>query len=178
MGIKEQRLVESVLFSTSKPVGIDEIKDATGLTPSKISKAINELIKNYNVDRKNDTSMEIVKAGNKYAMQVKKKFVDQSVMVAKPEIQSHLLKTLSLIAFHQPVKQSNLRRMIGPKVYDHVDELADLKLIHTKPYGATEMLTTTKLFPEYFGIETTKPEEIRNFLAKKVIGDLEGNKDE
>jgi len=48
-------------------------------------------------------------------MQVKKKFLEQSVMVAKPEIQSNLLKPLALIAFHQPVKQSNLRRMIGPR---------------------------------------------------------------
>ena len=172
MGVKELRLVESVLFSASKPISVDEIKQATGLSAKQINKAIVDLIQNYNVDRKNETSMEVVKAGNKYTMQVKKRFADQSVMVAKPEIQSHLLKTLSLIAFHQPVKQSNLRRMIGPKVYDHVDELADMKLIHTKPHGATEMLTTTKLFPEYFGINSTKPEEIRDYLAKKVIGDI------
>jgi len=38
------------------------------------------------------------------------------------------------------------------------------------PHGATETLTTTRLFPEYFGIDSTKPEEIREFLAKKVIG--------
>jgi len=34
------------------------------------------------------------------------------------------------------------------------------------------MLTTTKLFPEYFGIDSTKTEEIRDFLAKKVIGSI------
>ena len=172
MGVKEQRLVESVLFSASKPVSINEIKESTGLSPKKINEALENLIKNYNVERKNETSMEIVKAGNKYTMQVKKRFVDQSVMVAKPEIQSHLLKTLALIAFHQPIKQSNLRRMIGPRVYDHVDELSAMKLIYAKKYKTTEMLTTTKLFPEYFGIDTTKPEEIRDFLAKKVIGNI------
>ena len=32
------------------------------------------------------------------------------------------------------------------------------------------MLTTTRLFPEYFGINTTNPEEIRDFLIKKVAG--------
>jgi len=172
MGVKEQRLVESVLFSASKPVSINEIKESTGLSPKKINEALENLIKNYNVERKNETSMEIVKAGNKYTMQVKKRFVDQSVMVAKPEIQSYLLKTLALIAFHQPIKQSNLRRMIGPRVYDHVDELSAMKLIYAKKYKTTEMLTTTKLFPEYFGIDTTKPEEIRDFLAKKVIGNI------
>lgn len=170
MGIKEQRLVESVLFSASKPVSINEIKEATSLTPNQIKKTLDELIDDYNVKRKDETSMEIIKAGDKFTMQVKKKYVDQSVMIAKPEIESNLLKTLTLIAFHQPLKQSNLRKMIGTKAYEHVDELATMKLIHTKKHGTTEMLTTTKLFPEYFGIDTTNPEEIRDFLIKKVAG--------
>ncbi len=173
MGLREERLVESVLFSASKPVGIEEIKEASGLSKKKVTEALESLIQTYNVERKKETSIEVIKAGDKYTMQVKKKFFDQSVMVAKPEIQSHHLKTLALIAFHQPVKQSNLRRMVGPKVYDHVDELSAMKLIYAKKHGTTEMLTTTKLFPEYFGIDTTKPEEIREFLAKKVIGSIE-----
>jgi len=172
MGIKEQRLVESVLFSASKPVSINEIKEATSLTPNKIKKTLDELIDDYNVKRKDETSMEVIKAGDKFTMQVKKKYVDQSVMIAKPEIESNLLKTLTLIAFHQPLKQSNLRRMIGTKAYEQVDELANMKLIHTKKHGTTEMLTTTKLFPEYFGIDTTNPEEIRDFLIKKVAGSV------
>jgi segregation and condensation protein B len=168
MVINEKRLVESVLFSASKPVSINEIKEATNLSPNKIKKTLDELIKDYNVKRKNETSMEVIKAGDKYAMQVKKRFTDQSIMISKPEIEGNLLKTLTLIAFHQPIKQSNLRRMIGTKAYEHVDELASMKLIHTKQHGSTEMLTTTKLFPEYFGISTTNPEEIREILIKKV----------
>lgn len=168
MSVKEKRLVESVLFSASKPISINEIKEATSLTPNKIKKTLVELIEDYNVTRKDETSMEVIKAGDKFAMQVKKQFTDQSVMIARPEIESNLLKTLTLIAFHQPLKQSNLRRMIGTKAYEHVDELSSKKLIHTKKHGSTEMLTTTKLFPEYFGIETTNPEEIREILMKKV----------
>jgi segregation and condensation protein B len=173
MVINEKSLVESVLFSASKPVSINEIKEATGLNTNIIKKTLEELIDDYNVKRKDETSMEVVKAGDKYAMQVKKKFTDQSVMITKPEIESNLLKTLTLIAFHQPLKQSNLRRMIGTKAYEHVDELTKIKLIHTKKHGATEMLTTTKLFPEYFGIDSTKPEEIREFLIKKVAGKID-----
>ena len=127
MGLREERLVESVLFSASKPVGIEEIKEASGLSKKKVTEALENLIQTYNVERKKETSIEVIKAGDKYTMQVKKKFFDQSVMVAKPEIQSRHLKTLALIAFHQPVKQSNLRRMVGPKVYDHVDELFAMK---------------------------------------------------
>ena len=170
MGINEKRLVESVLFSASTPVSINEIKEATGLTPNAIKKTLDELIEDYNVKRKNETSMEVIKAGEKFAMQVKKKFTEQSIMISKPEIEDSLLKTLTLIAFHQPLKQSNLRRMIGTKAYEHVDELASMRLIYSKQHGSTEMLTTTKLFPEYFGINTTDPKEIREFLIKKVAG--------
>ena len=173
MGIKEKRLVESVLFSASKPVSINEIKETTNLSPEKIKTTLDELTQDYNVTRKNDTSMEIVKAGEKFAMQVKKEFTDQSIMITKPEIDDNLLKTLTLIAFHQPLKQSNLRRMIGTKAYEHVDELSAMNLVNTKKHGATEMLTTTKLFPEYFGIDSIKPEEIRDFLMKKVVGKKE-----
>lgn len=172
MGDKENRLVESVLFSASTPVTINEIKEATGLSRAKVTSALDSLIEEYTVKRKKETAMEVVKAGDKYTMQVKKQYADQSIMVAQPEIEDHLLKTLALIAFHQPVKQSNLRRMLGTQVYDHVDELVSKKLVHTKPHGSTEMLTTTKRFPEYFGIDTIKPEEIREFLTKKVASTL------
>jgi segregation and condensation protein B len=172
MGKKEKRLVESVLFSVNKPASINDIKKVVDLSPKKIKETLEELIEDYNVKRKNDTSMEIIKAGDKYAMQIKKKYADQSMLVTATDIQDNLLKTLSLIAFHQPLKQSNLRRMAGQKIYEHVDDLISMKLVYSKKHGSTEMLTTTKLFPEYFGIESTKPEEIRNYLAKKVIGNI------
>jgi len=170
MGVKEDRIVESVLFSAGKPLSVEEIQKATGLSPKHILEAIEHLEQSYNVDRKQETSIEVVKAGSKFAMQVKKSYTDQSVMVARPELTSDLLKTLALIAFHQPVKQSNLRHMIGERIYGDVDRLVGLHLVHSAPHGATEMLTTTRLFPEYFGIDSTRPEEIREFLAKKVIG--------
>jgi segregation and condensation protein B len=170
MSVKEDRLVESVLFSAGKPLSIEEIQEATGLLPKHVTESIDHLMQSYNVDRKDDTSIELIKAGNKFTMQVKKTFTDPSMMVAKPEIKNDLLKTLALIAFHQPVKQSNLRHMIGERIYADVDELVNLHLIHSAPHGATEVLTTTRLFPEYFGLDSTKPEEIREFLAKKVIG--------
>jgi segregation and condensation protein B len=172
MSVKEDRLVESILFSAGKPLSIEEIQETTGLPPKHVTEAINHLMQSYNIDRKDETSIEIIKAGNKFTMQVKKTFTGPSMMVAKPEINNDLLKTLALIAFHQPVKQSNLRHMIGERIYADVDQLITLHLIHSAPHGATEMLTTTRRFPEYFGLDSTKPEEIREFLAKKVIGHI------
>ena len=86
------------------------------------------------------------------------------------EIPKKLLKTLALIVYHQPIKQSELQNILGPKVYEHVKELHELGLIRTRREGKTKILTTTKRMPEYFGISTTDKEEIRKWLIKKLKG--------
>jgi len=166
VGLDAKQQVESVLFSASKPVSVKEIRDITALSSQKISAVLKQLRTEYANERK--TAMDIVKIGHKYVMQLKSSYHDQSMMIAEPAIDEDVLKTLSLIAFHQPVKQSNLRRMAGEKIYEHVDFLSDLQLIHTKKHRNTEIITLTKHFREYFGIEATTPEEIRSFLMEKV----------
>ena len=86
------------------------------------------------------------------------------------EIPKKLLKTLALIVYHQPIKQSELQNILGPKVYEHVKELHELGLIRTRREGKTKILTTTKRMPEYFGISTTDKEEITKWLIKKLKG--------
>jgi segregation and condensation protein B len=166
----EKQLVESVLFSASQPVSISQIKDATGLSSQKIRKHLETLMEDYNTIR--ESAMEVIHAGDKYVMQLKEEYHDQSFQVTPAEMDESMLKTLALIAFHQPVKQSNLRRMAGEKIYQHVDDLNALHLIHTKKHRNTEIITLSKRFPEYFGLDVTKPEEIREFLAKKMVSDL------
>ncbi|MEF8848560.1 MAG: SMC-Scp complex subunit ScpB [Candidatus Thermoplasmatota archaeon] len=178
MGKKEKRLVESVLFSATQPVSINKIKESTGISRKKVKETIDDLVEEYNVKRKDDISMEVVKAGDKYIMQLKEEYSPETTTVSDPEIDESLLKTLSLIALHQPIKQSNLRRMVGTKAYDHVDELVSKRLVYARKYRNTEMLTTTKRFPEYFGIDSTKPKEIRNFLMEKVVNKMQGNNKE
>lgn len=156
-----------MLFSAGHPISINELVEATGVSRKTVRKALKELMADYEND--NDTSMAIVKAGTKYVMQLKTEYTEPSVMITQPEIEDNVLRTLALIAFHQPVKQSNLRRMAGDKIYDHVDQLSEMHLIHTKKHRNTELITLTRRFPEYFGLDMTKPEDIRSFLAEKVI---------
>ena len=162
----ERQLVESALFSAGRAISINEIKKITGLSVKRIIKAIEDLIEEYNRNEKR--AIEIVKAGEKYAMQLKPNYVEHARAIAKPEIPTDVLKTLALIAYHQPIKQSDLRRMLGQKIYEHVDLLIEKRLINSKRLGTTELLTTSSFFPEYFGIDKTDPDEIKEFLANKM----------
>jgi len=163
---EDEKIIESILFSASEPISLEQIRKITGLSNRKIEDAIERLMERYN--RSEDSPMEILRIGNKFVMQLKEGYADKARKVAKPEIPPDILKTLALIAYHQPIRQADLRKMIGPKVYEHVDFLIEKKLINSKKLGTTELLTTSSYFPEYFGIESRHPEEIREFLAKKM----------
>jgi hypothetical protein len=78
------------------------------------------------------------------------------------------LRALTLIAYHQPILQSHIVRMIGDVAYEEVQRLRGIGLVHTEPKGSTLELTTTRRFAEYFGIASTRPEEIRRFLEQKL----------
>jgi segregation and condensation protein B len=158
-------VVEAALFSAGKPISVKELQEATNLPKWDIIDALALIMDQYD---KLEGALEITKAGDKYAMQVKAQYARSAAKLAPMEIAPKLLKTLALIAYHQPIKQSQLLRMIGPRVYDHVPELLEIGLVSCREERQTKILSITSVFPEYFGIDATKPEEIKKFLAKKV----------
>ena len=169
---KPERVVEAALFSAGRPVSIEEIKDATGLDPELIRTTLRKLIRS---SKNRDTALEVAKAGSKYAMLLKKELVPAAAKLAQMDIPKRLLKTLALIAYHQPVKQSEVLEMVGPKVYDHVKELHKLGMITESPSGQTKILSTSSRFPEYFGIKTTKREEIKKWMADTIGLKIDGS---
>ena len=162
---RPENIVEAALFSAGRPMSIEEITEATGLPQGPIRRSLKRLIKTYG---SKGTSIEVAKAGTRYTMQLKTAYAEAAVNVASCEIPRRVLKTLALIAYHQPIKQSELKTMIGDKIYDHVKELRSLGMIFTRRYGQTKILMTSKRFPEYFGIGTASREGIKKWIAEKV----------
>ena len=158
-------VVEGMLFSSDKPLRIADIEEATALERGTVRSAIKKLASDY---RRRNTALEVVKVGSRWTMQVRSEYTPVVRSVAAPEVDPRLLRTLALIAYHQPILQSDLQEMLGPKVYDHVRELKVLGLISATPKGATKVLTTTQKFPEYFGIDSAKKEDIKKFMADRV----------
>lgn len=162
---EEARIIEAILFSAGRAVSLGELKELTGFDENLILASLEKLSSKYN---QASSALELSRAAEKYAMQVKVKYSDKVTEIAPKEIPERLLKTLALIAYHQPILQVELLKLIGSKVYDHVRELHELGMIRTRAKGRTKILTTTKLFPEYFGIGTTKREEIKKYLSQEV----------
>ena len=157
------RRIEAVLFSTDKPMRVGEIAKIIGMKSEEVSKGMKKLRDEY---EKRGGAIEIVRIGNKYVMQLRDEYVEYGYRVGKKEMSDELLKTLAVIAYYQPITQRKLREMLGTKVYKHVEELKRRGFVYGKKSGRTEVLRTTKRFYEYFGIDVSKPDEIRKFFEK------------
>lgn len=158
------RVVESVLFS-SKSLKISEIAGTTQLTESEIRGAVKKLAKEY---RDRSSAIEIVKIGPKYSMQLRKEFTECARPFTEKEVPDDVLKIAAMIAYHQPVLQSALAKVLGSEVYEDVEKLRSMGLVKAKKRGQTLQLTTTQRFAEYFGIEGSTREDIKRWMESQL----------
>jgi len=158
--------VEAVLFASGKPLAVKEIADALGLDDYRpVQRAVRTLEQTYG---NRQSALEVRRVGDRYALQLQEKYVPTVHSVTPVEMTPRTLRALTLVAYHQPILQSHLVRMIGDVAYEEVQHLRGIGLVHTEPKGSTLELTTTRRFAEYFGIASTKPDEIRRFLEQKL----------
>jgi segregation and condensation protein B len=164
--VDPDRVVEAVLFSSSSPVKVAEIADISQLSQDAVRRALHRLIAEY---EGKECSIEVVRTGMKYSMQLRKEYVQFSANYAVQELDPGVVKTAAIIAYNQPILQSDLAKKKGANVYDDVRTLRHLGLVTGKKTGQTLLLSTTKKFSEYFGI-STKKEDIKEWMescAKK-----------
>lgn len=159
------RIVEALLFSSHDPLRVAEMARETGLSQGGVRSAIKRLQEEYN---SRGSAIEIAKTGPTYSMRLREEYIPYGRLFADREVPEEALKTATMIAYHQPVLQSDLVKMLGVGVYDHVRELRSLGLIHSRKKGQTLELTTTKRFCEYFGIQSTKRDDIREWIEGKI----------
>ena len=163
--MSEQGVVEAALYSAGKALAVEEIAQTTNLAPEAVRAALAALQSAY-TDR--GSAIEVARIGDKWTMQIRAEYVEKAQTFAPPEIPKDLLKTAALIAYHQPVRQSDLVRMVGSKGYEHVRALTDLNLITARPVGQTLELHTSPGFPEFFGLPTTDREGMKRLLSERA----------
>ncbi len=158
--------VEALLFASGKPLSVRELGESLRVTDHRpVQQALRTLARTY---EQRQTAIEVRRVGDRYALQLRESFVPAAHAVTPVDMAPRTIKTLTLIAYHQPIVQSRLVRMLGEPTYEEVQRLRDSGFVHAEPKGATLELTTTRQFAEQFGIASTKPEEIRRFLERKL----------
>ena len=161
----EKGAVEAALFSSAEKIGVSDISERTGLSEGKIRHALKDLRQEYD-DR--GSAIMIAKIGSEYKMMLRTEYTEYTGKFAKAEMTGGMMRTLSTIAYNQPVLQSELFKTRGPRVYDDVRALMEMDMVSGKRAGQTLELTTTKKFSEYFGIGSTRIPDIKKWIETQA----------
>ena len=143
--------IEAVLFTTAKALTAKEIGEILGVEEETAEEALLELIMDYS---SRDGALEIDDE-NGYILQVKEEHMDIVEKLCPVELKPAVLRTLTVIALKEPIRQTLLKDMRGSTAYEHVQELLDKGLISkTKDKnGRSFNLKTTPKFAEYFKLK-------------------------
>lgn len=143
--------IEAVLFVTARSVTIKEIADILQAEEPEIEEAMLDLIMDYSA---REGALEI-NDENGYILQVKEDYGDIVEKLCPTEISGAILKTLTIIALKEPIRQSTLKEMRGASTYEHVNELVKKGFVkRTKDKnGRSFNLHTTPKFQEYFQLQ-------------------------
>jgi segregation and condensation protein B len=145
-------LVEAALYVAGHPLDMNELCSVLKTrSKARTRKVVEKLIQDY-LNR--NTALEILELKDeRFVMQLKsdftphvKKFVNRPLLSVGP------LKTLSYIAYRQPVVQKRVIDVRGHHAYGHIKELKDMGLIASERNGRSMVLRTTEYFADYFGL--------------------------
>jgi segregation and condensation protein B len=145
-------LLEAGLYVAGRPLDLKTLANVVGTrSKKKIRKLARTLVENY---RNRDTAIEVLELeGERFVMQLKADYTGNVRKLAtRPLLSAGPLKTLSYIAFRQPIPQIQVIDVRGHHSYGHLRELEEMDLIVREGIGRKKMIKTTEYFADFFGL--------------------------
>ena len=111
--------IEAVLFVTAKAMQVSEIAEILKEDELLVEDALLELIMDYSA---REGALEIDDEQG-YILQVKEEHKDIVEKLCPVELKPAILKTLTVIALKEPIRQAYLKDLRGATAYEHIQEL-------------------------------------------------------
>lgn len=147
---------------SSEPMSIESLSKITGVNSLGYLKgALFELKDDYS-----GRGINLVEAPGGWSFQVHRDHLDKVADLAPyADIPEGQKRTLALIAYKEPVTQSEVISIQGNKTYAYIRSLMSRGLVRGEKQGRTKVLSLTQEFERYFGAEK---EKIREQLIEKL----------
>ena len=146
----QQKTLEAALFMSARPLMLDELGKILGVhSMGYVKEMLEKLQKDYA-----DRGMEIVNTPQGWVMQVRQELLGKvSHLTPYADISEGCKRSLAIIAYKEPVQQSEIIRIQGNKAYTYLKHLQKRNLIKAEKKGRTKIIKLTPEFERYFGEE-------------------------
>jgi segregation and condensation protein B len=145
-------LLEAALYVAGRPLDLRTLGSIIKTrSKKKVQRLVGILMEEY---KTRETALEILELEDeRFVLQLKGEYSPQVQRLAiRPLLSKGPLKTLSYIAYRQPVLQSQVVDVRGHHAYGHLGQLESMGLISRERVGRTRLLRTTGFFADYFGL--------------------------
>ena len=163
------RLLEAALYVAGRPLTLNELCSVLSTRSKNKTKKYMQMLTREYADR--NTALEILELKDeRFVLQLKADFTPLvKKLVNRPLLSSGPLKTLSYIAYRQPVSQKRVIDARGQHAYGHVKLLKDMGLVAAERTGRSMTLRTTDYFADYFGL--TQDTATMKRELKRIFGE-------
>ncbi len=149
---RDLALLEAALYVAGRPLYLKTLASVIKTrSKNKTRKLARKLVEEYG---NRDTALEILELEDeRFVLQLKAEYTPKVRRLAlRPLLSVGPLRTLSYIAYRQPVPQSHVIDVRGHHAYQHLKQLEDLGLIIREKTGRTKVIRTTEFFADYFSL--------------------------
>jgi segregation and condensation protein B len=165
--VKADRLksaIEAALYMCNDPISLDSLAKMFKSDPAEVKAVVDELKTEFEGEHH---GVHLIETAGGFHIRVKPHLAPMvRNLTPYQDLGRGLLRVLALVAYKQPITQSEVVKVIGNRGYDYVKRLEERGLIKTVKSSRTKALVATKEFANYFGLEN--PEDIKKFFKDMV----------
>ena len=153
-----QKRIEAILFTTGRFLTLEELGRLTRIGSVGILKeALDKLKEDY---KARNNSLEIIEENEKVKLNIKKEYLYLTTgLLEQTDFDKSVQETLALVAYKNPVLQSEIINLRGNGAYEHISKLKEMELITSEKHGRTRLLKLTPKFYDYFDVADEKLKE-------------------
>lgn len=145
-------LLEAALYVAGRPLDLKTLGSVIGTRSKRKTRRLARML--MGKYRNQETALEVLELEDKrLVLQLKTEYTPKVQRLAiRPLLSRGPLKTLSYVAYRQPVLQPQVIDVRGSHSYAHLKQLEHMGLITRERAGRSRLLRTTEFFADYFGL--------------------------
>jgi len=160
--VESRKLLEAAFFMSSEPMSLEKLSKIVGIhSLGYLKQLLLEVEKEY-LHR----GFHLVQTSEGWMFQVDNRFLNRvAKLTPYSDLPEGQKRCLALVAYKEPIKQSEIIRIQGNKSYAYIKQLSKKGLIKAERHGRTRVISLTQEFERYFGKDK---ESLKEKLVEKI----------